>query len=343
MRLINTAVYSTKRFIVFCTAFLFIGILSCKKDKDVDELIEDDEVITLKIPGKFPYPEFPADNQPTQKRIDLGKRLFFDPILSRDSTVSCGSCHLPNKFFADNLKVSVGINGRTGTRNAPSLINVAYQSSMFWDGGNPNLEQQVLAPIENHDEMDFDINKVVDRLTKKSDYVNQFQRAYKQGPNVYTLTRAIACFERTLIGGTSRYDKFAVNHDSTLLTPSEKNGLILFFGEQGDCFHCHQGFNFTDNSFRNNGLYLTYADSGVARITGLSSDIGKFKIPSLRNVGATAPYMHDGSLQTLQEVIDHYASGGKKHPNKSAILKPLVLSPQEKTDLINFLKTLTDQ
>ncbi len=327
----------------FCLVFLFLTLCSCKKDKDVEEMIEDDEVLTLNIPGKFPYPEFPSDNQPTQNRIDLGKRLFFDPILSRDSSISCGSCHQADKFFTDNLKVSKGISGRMGTRNAPSLINVAYQPSMFWDGGNPTLEQQVIAPIANHDEMDFDVNKVVDRLNRHSDYVGQFQKAYKQAPSVYALTRAIACYERTLIGGRSRYDKFSINHDSALLTPSEKNGLILFFGEQGDCFHCHQGFNFTDNSFRNNGLYLTYADSGRARITGFGSDIGKFKVPSLRNIEKTAPYMHDGSIQTLEAVIEHYASGGKPHPNKSVIIKPLQLSAQEKTDLINFLKTLTDQ
>jgi cytochrome c peroxidase len=339
------SVYSQRHSLAvnICLMVVFLCLSSCKKDKDVDDLLTGDEVITLDIPSKFPYPEFPSDNQPTQNRIDLGKKLFFDPALSRDSTISCGSCHQENKFFADNLQVSNGIDGRKGLRNAPSLVNVAYQFSLFWDGGNPTLEQQAIAPIENHDEMDIDVNKVVERLNKNSEYVTLFQKAYKQLPSVYTLTRAIACYERTLIGGRSRYDKFAINHDSTLLTPSEKNGLVLFFNETGDCFHCHQGFNFTDNSFRNNGLYLTYADSGRARITQMPSDIGKFKVPSLRNVEKTAPYMHDGSITTLEGVLDHYISGGKNHPNKSVIIKGLKLSDQEKKDIINFLKALTDE
>ena len=322
---------------------LLLGAGACKKDKVVDDLLEEEEVITLDIPKKFPYPGFPADNQPTQARIALGKRLFFDPVLSRDSSISCESCHQPDKFFTDNLKVSTGISGRTGFRNAPSLINVAYQHSLFWDGGNPTLEQQVLAPIANHEEKDFDVNRVVERLNKNAEYVTMFQKAYKQSPSVYSLTRAIACYERTLIGGRSRYDRFSITNDSTILTASEKNGMLLFFSEKGDCFHCHQGFNFTDNSFRNNGLYLTYADSGRARITQRSADIGKFKVPSLRNIDKTAPYMHDGSLQTLDAVLDHYIAGGKNHPVKSVIIQPLHLTPEEKADLINFLKTLTDQ
>jgi cytochrome c peroxidase len=162
-------------------------------------------------------------------------------------------------------------------------------------------------------------------------------------PSVFTLTRAIANFERTLIGGTSKYDRFIDKKDSSILSDSEKRGINIFFGENGECFHCHQGFNFTDNSFRNNGLYMQYADSGRARITQLPSDIGKFKVPSLRNVEKTAPYMHDGSKATLEAVIDHYVSGGFKHPNKSPVIQPLKLSDQEKQDLLSFLKTLTDQ
>jgi cytochrome c peroxidase len=283
------------------------------------------------------------DNQFTKNRIDLGKKLFFDPILSRDGTISCASCHEENRFFTDNLPISIGIEGRMGIRNSPSLINVAYQPNMFWDGGNPTLEQQILAPIVSHFEMDFDVNKVVDRLKKHTEYSALFQKAYNQAPSVFSLTRAIACYERTLIGGTSRYDKYIQKIDTLALNRSEKNGMSIFFGENGECFHCHQGFNFTDYSFRNNGLYITYPDSGRARITELPQDVGKFKVPSLRNIEKTAPYMHDGSLNTLEEVINHYESGGAKHPNKSPIIQPLKLSKQEKIDLVNFLKSLTDE
>ncbi|HRC33482.1 MAG TPA: cytochrome-c peroxidase, partial [Bacteroidia bacterium] len=166
---------------------------------------------------------------------------------------------------------------------------------------------------------------------------------YKMPPSVYTLTRAIACYERSLFSGESRYDEYLYEKNTAALTPSEINGMNIFFGEQGECFHCHGEFNFTDYSFKNNGLYLNYADSGRARITALPSDVGKFKVPSLRNIELTAPYMHDGSLATLTDVIEHYNSGGKAHPNKSGLIQPLNLSAQEKQDIINFLNALTDK
>ena len=325
---------------------LFIFLLtSCKKKKDevMNDMDEGNKIITLSVPKTFPYPDIPSDNQPTKYRIELGRKLFFDPILSRDSTISCGSCHHEDKFFADNLKFSIGIENRLGERNAPSLLNIAYHPSLFWDGGNPTLEQQVLAPIDNHLEMDFDPNEVIKRLQKHPSYPALFKKAYDQEPSIYSMTRAIACFERTLFGASSKYDRFLVTRDSSVFTLSEKNGLNLFFGESGECFHCHQGFLLTDFSFRNNGLYMHYADSGRARITQALSDIGKFKIPSLRNIEKTAPYMHDGSMNTLEEVIEHYSIGGVNHPNKSVIIKPLNLTEQQKQELVSFLKTLTDE
>ena len=308
-----------------------------------DEMADGNWIITMSLPKGFPYPNIPSDNRPTKNRIKLGEMLFLDPILSRDSTISCSSCHQSSKHFTDNLSVSVGIAGRTGQRNSISLFNVAYQPYLFWDGGNPTLEQQVLAPIDNHLEMDFDVNLIVEKLRKHPSYPLLFQKAYNQEPSVYTLTRAIACYERTLFSGSSRYDDYVMNKNTSALTASEINGMKIFFGEKGECFHCHQGFNLTDYSFRNNGLYLQYADSGRARITQLNSDIGKFKVPSLRNIEHTAPYMHDGSYVSLEDVIDHYVSGGVKHRNKSPVIQPLKLSAQEKTDLLNFLKSLSDQ
>lgn len=320
---------------------IFIFIFSCKKDPAIEDTGND--VITLQIPKGFPYPVIPSDNQPTQNRIDLGKKIFFDPILSRDSTISCGSCHHTDKKFTDGLQFSNGIDGNKTTRNAMSILNTAYQPYIFWDGGVPNLEQQVLAPIENPLEMDFDINQVVARLNSHPEYPKLFQKAYNQPPSVYTLTRAIACYERTLFTGKSRYDEYLYDNNTQALNASEINGMNIFFGERGECFHCHNEYNFTDYSFKNNGLYLFYADSGRARITTLQSDVGKFKVPSLRNIELTAPYMHDGSLATLEDVIEHYNSGGQPHPNKSGLIQPLNLTAQEKQDIVNFLKTLTDK
>lgn len=328
----------------FCVIFLVTGsIFSCSDSPDIEEEETGNEVITLIVPKGFPYPDIPADNLPTQNRIDLGKQLFFDPILSRDSTISCGSCHHTDLYFTDGLPLSLGIDSNHAFRNAPSLINVAYQPYMFWDGGVPTIEQQVLAPISNPLEMDFDVNAVVARLQHHAEYVTMFKKAYNQEPSVFALTRAIANYERTLFSGRSAFDEFQYYGNASALSASALNGKNIFFGEKGECFHCHNEFNFTDNSFKNNGLYLQYADSGRARITLLPSDVGKFKVPSLRNIAMTAPYMHDGSIVTLSAVIEHYNSGGKPHPNKSGLIKPLNLTEQEKEDLLNFLLSLTDQ
>ena len=319
-------------------------VFSCKKEKATDPIPDPgNEEITLDIPQGFPYPFVPSDNKPTPNRIALGEKLFFDPILSRDSSLSCGSCHLPNLKFTDGVPLSAGISGRTAMRNSMTILNVAYQPYAFWDGGVPNLEQQVLAPIENPNEMDFDVNLAVERLKNNPEYVLEFQKSYNLDPSVYTLTRAIACYERTLFTGKSRYDRLVHDGDSSALTISEKNGMTMFFNEEGDCFHCHVDYNFTDYSFQNNGLYLVFPDSGRARITGRSTDVGKFKVPSLRNVELTAPYMHDGSMATLEEVVEHYNSGGELHPNKSNVVRPKNLTTQQKQDLVNFLKTLTDE
>lgn len=323
--------------VYYLSIILLLIIVSCKKENvSVDGY-------TLNIPKGFPQPSIPENNLPTTDRVELGRRLFFDPILSRDSTISCASCHHVDKKFTDGLPISRGIENRLGIRNAPSLLNVAYQPIMFWDGGVPNLEQQILAPIESHFEMDFNLPDVVTRLNNIEAYKSLSLKAYNQLPSIFSVTRAIACFERTLYSGTSKYDDYVYNNNKNALTASEINGMNIFLGEDGECFHCHGTYLFTDNSFKNNGIYLNYEDSGRARITQLTSDVGKFKVPSLRNVAKTAPYMHDGSFATLEEVVEHYNSGGKAHPNKSGLLLPLNLTTQEKTDLVNFLKALTDE
>jgi cytochrome c peroxidase len=318
--------------------FLFIG---CTKEKTV--LDPGDAIVTLEVPTGFPYPDIPADNQPTLNRIQLGEKLFFDPILSRDSSKSCASCHHTDKKFTDGLALSIGIDENLTLRNSMTILNTAYQPYFFWDGGVPNLEQQVIAPIENPLEMDFDVNLVVERLKMHPEYPALFENAYDLPPSPYTLVRAIANYERTLLTKKTRYDDYLYDNNTSALTPSEINGMNIFFGERGECFHCHGEYNFTDYSFKNNGLYLTYPDSGRARITTLSADVGKFKVPSLRNIALTAPYMHDGSLATLEAVVEHYNSGGKPHPNKSGLIQPLNLTAQEKQDIVNFLKALSDK
>jgi cytochrome c peroxidase len=318
--------------------YLILLLASCKKEEIIPS-----NGFKLEIPKGFPQPSIPENNQPTAERVEFGKKLFFDPILSRDSTISCASCHLQDKKFTDGLAISIGIDDRIGIRNAPTLLNVAYLPTIFWDGGVPNLEQQVLAPIESHFEMDFNLPDVVARLNSIEEYKTLSLMAYDQLPSIFSVTRAIACFERTLYSGMSKYDDYTYNNNKNALSDAEKRGMELFFGEEGDCFHCHGSFLFTDNSFKNNGLYNIYSDSGRARITLNQDDVGLFKVPSLRNCEKTAPYMHDGSFATLEEVVEHYNSGGKKHPNQSSILRPLFLSQEEKSDLVAFLKSLTDE
>lgn len=315
---------------------LIISMASCRKD-DTPQ----DNPVYPDIPAGFTTPDIPADNQFTEKRIELGKMLFFDKTLSRDSTIACASCHLNNLAFSDDKPLSVGIYGQFGLRNAPPLFNLAWHNKFFKDGGVPTLELQVLAPLEDPREMGMTTAEVVDRIKVNPLYIDLARVAYDREPDAFVLTRAIACYERTLISGNSRYDQYEYQGNTSALTEQEIRGMNLF--ESLNCRNCHSGFNFTDYSFRNNGLYEVYADSGRTRITLDPADRGKFKVASLRNVALTAPYMHDGSLQTLEEVIDHYNSGGSNHPNKDTSIVPLHLTNQNKQDLVAFLNSLTDE
>ncbi len=303
----------------------------------------EEETYHLDLPPGFPEPEIPEDNQLTPARIALGKQLFFDPILSRDSTIACASCHFQEDAFSDTRRLSVGIEGRVGMRNAPSLANVAYLNSFFRDGGVPTLELQVLAPIDDENEMDFNIVEVAERLQRIPAYVTMSQEAYNRPPDPFVIIRAIAAFERTMISGNSPFDQYYYQGDATALTASQIKGMELFMSDSLNCYTCHSGFNFTDNNFYNIGLYETYKDTGRARIVFKEEHNGEFKVPSLRNVEVTAPYMHNGSMRTLEEVIDHFASGGEEHVNKSALMQSFVLTEEEKKCLIDFLNSLTDQ
>ncbi len=294
----------------------------------------------LNIPKGFPQPTIPEGNELTHERIELGRMLFYDPVLSLDSSISCADCHHQAFAFADNRPISPGVNGELAMRNAPTLTNVAYNPTLLFDGYLPTLEMQILVPIQEHAEFNFNIVEIGKRLLKNPEYVKRSWAAYQREPNPFVITRAISSFERTLISGNSRYDQY-MNGAVKQMNRSEKRGMSLFFNELA-CASCHGGFNFTDFSTKNNGLYTVYADSGRARATNLPADKDVFKVPTLRNIELTAPYMHDGSIATLEDVVEHYMSGGKAHPNKSELIKPFALTKREKADLIAFLKSLTD-
>ena len=296
--------------------------------------------LKLKIPPHFPAMKSTPGNELTNERIELGRRLFYDPILSRTNEISCASCHKQAFAFSDTTAISPGVEGRLGNRNAPTLANVGYNPFVLFDGFLETLEKQVLVPIEEHAEMDFNIVEVAKRLKLKKEYVALSKKAYNREPDAFVITRSISAFERTLISGNSRYDQH-LNGKKTL-NESEKRGMNLFFNRLY-CSSCHSGFNFTDFSVKNNGLYTVYADSGRMRVTKLETDRDLFKIPTLRNCELTAPYMHDGSLKTLRDVIHHYASGGQPHQHKSTIIQPFTLTKSEEDDLIAFLYSLTDQ
>jgi len=318
---------------------LVVGFFACH-DEPVAPAPREDFVFV--IPDGFPVPSFPDDNHFTPERWALGRKLFFDKSLSRDSTLSCASCHRPELAFSDQVPVSPGVDGRLGTRNAPSLANVVYHPYFTREGGLPTLEMQVFVPLQEQHELDLEIALAGERLAQDPTYQQMSQAAYGRPFDYYVITRALANFERSLISGQSRYDDLAYRNQSGALDPVEKAGMALFFSERTSCSNCHGGFNFTTYAFANNGLYESYADPGRFRLTQLPGDLAVFKVPSLRNVAVTAPYMHDGSLATLEDVVAHYNRGGRSHPNKSPLIRPLDLTAEEEAQLVAFLKALTD-
>ncbi|PCI97258.1 MAG: cytochrome-c peroxidase [Flavobacteriales bacterium] len=300
------------------------------------------DVYELKIPKGFPKPQIPEQNELSNSRIELGRRLFFDKIMSRDTTISCASCHKPELAFTDGLKVGVGIRGQKVARNSPTLTNVVYSPYFLMDGGVPTLEQQIIVPVQEHKEFDFHFSLIAQRMQKDSIYVQLSKQAYNRPPDAFVITRAISAFERTLISGNSPYDKFTYQNQINALTASEKKGKDLFFSERLKCSECHSGFNFTDYSFQNNGLYVNYPDSGRMRLTNKEEDRALFKVPTLRNINLTGPYMHDGSFNTLEEIINHYEKGGNNNPQKSEKIGGFKLTNNERLNLIHFLESLTD-
>lgn len=299
--------------------------------------------LSLETPPEFPEMPIPADNPLTEEGVALGKRLFFDPILSVDSTVACASCHDARAAFSDTDAFSQGVAGLTG-RNSMPVMNVGWMTTLFWDGRAESVEDQALQPVENEVEMGETWPHVVTKLQRHPDYPARFEAAFGS-PDITAerVAQAIAQFERTLISANSRYDRF--KRGEITLTPLEEMGRQLFFNERGDCFHCHGTALFTDNRYHNNGLDAEPADPGLEKVTGRASDRGKFKTPSLRNLTYTAPYMHDGRFATLEEVLDFYDEGMHFTPGLDPLLagrENIDLTDDEKAALVAFLKTLDD-
>ncbi len=289
------------------------------------------------------YLPVPEDNPLTAEKIALGRRLFFDRRLSRDRTLSCATCHDPQHGFTDKRAVSVGVFGRKGTRNVPTLINRAYGRSFFWDGRITSLEEQVLKPIQDPKEMDMPLDEVVGRLNQETEYRQRFQTAFGRAICAQDVAKALASYVRTILSGNAPVDRYYLTGDATALSEPAMRGLRLFQGK-GNCTACHLGPTFTDERFHNTGVAWRdgkLLDVGRFAVTNKDEDRGAFKTPTLRDVALTAPYMHDGSLATLEAVVDQYSDGGVRNPQLDEEIRPLNLSRDEKRDLIAFLESLT--
>ena len=283
----------------------------------------------------------PEDNQVTPEKVALGRHLFYEKAISEDSSVSCASCHIQRYAFTDTARVSVGFKGDKGFRNSSTLANVAYLNLLFREGGVTTLERAVHPPVMTEFEMNINTAEMVDRLRKNPKYIKLFDAAFGAEPDYKGVVQALASFQRTLLSFNSPYDRF-MQGDSTAMSPSAVSGLKLFRSERLNCTSCHVEPLFLDEKFHNIGLYQAYEDFGRGRFTLDSADYGKMITPTLRNIAVTWPYMHDGSMQTLEQVITFYQTGGEAHPNKSNDMKAFVLTEQERIDLLAFLNALTD-
>ncbi len=306
----------------------------------------------LEEPALFFKMTHPANNPLTAEGTELGRHLFYDPILSLDSSISCSTCHLQALAFTDGKAFSHGIYGRSGKRSAPSLVNIGYHyKGLFWDSRSSSLEEQAVHPIEDPLEMGNSWPTVVKRLQEHPFYPTMFKAAFgikKDSINQAWITRALSQFQRTIISSDSKYDR--VIEGTASFTAEEHRGMTIFFDASeelpfSECGHCHTDPLFTHLKLENNGIDKEgdpNRDKGKGALTGHSFDNGQFKVPTLRNIALTAPYMHDGRFKTLNEVVDHYASGGHPGPNVSPNVRPLTLSQKDKQALIAFLNTLTD-
>jgi cytochrome c peroxidase len=322
-----------------------------------------------RLPPGFPPPLLPPDNPMSDAKVALGKRLFYDARLSSTGTYSCGSCHRPELAFTDGRPRAIGATGDSVRRAAMSLANVAYNPAFTW--GNPRvrtLEAQMRTPLFNRHPLEMgqkpDGRDIELTLSNDGEYVEQFSAAFPADAkplSLANLVKAIAAFERTLISGRSAFDRYVFSDDPTAMSDSAKRGMSLFFSARIGCSQCHSGINFSgplnyqghakaSALFANNGLYnlgtsgaYPRTDQGLTEVTHRRADMGKFRVPTLRNIALTAPYMHDGSLENLLQVLDHYSRGGQHSPLQDARVRPTPLSTTERGELLEFLNSLTDR
>lgn len=345
--------YRNIHFLNFRISIFFLLVLigiSCTKKSDDPQPpgeVYNPTPYDLVIPQGFPDMIIPEDNPMTEEGVALGRMLFYDPILSADNTQSCADCHAPEFAFSDNGKrFSTGIDGIEGTRNSMAVINIGWMPHLFWDGRALGVEDQALGPVPNPIEMHQPWPMAMNKLNVHEDYPDLFFKAFGTRSIDSTLvTKAIAQFERTMISSNSKWDRYLKGE--VQLTQAESKGFEIFFTEKGDCFHCHTTILYTDNLFHNNGLDSAFVDKGLFDATGLANDIGKFKSPTLRNLEFTAPYMHDGRFETLEEVIQFYSHEVKFSPTVDPLMKKvnqggIQLTDDEKESLLAFLKTLSD-
>ncbi len=290
------------------------------------------------IPAGLDKISYPKDNPPDEAKIHLGKQLYFDGRLSEDNKVSCASCHDPAKGWSNGDRFATGVGGQVGGRSAPTVINTAYQMFQFWDGRAGSLEEQALGPIQNPIEMNLTLEQVVAKLNKIPGYREQFQKVFGTDVTSDGIAKAIAAYERTVLSGNAPYDQFKAG-DESALSPAAQRGMKLFTGK-AHCTACHAGANLTDNAFHNVGIGMDRDDfdQGRAAISKLGGDTGSFKTPTIREIARTAPYMHDGSLKTLEDVVEHYNKGGIANTYLDEEIYELKLTDQEKADLVTFLK-----
>lgn len=291
-----------------------------------------------KVPKGLDPPPIPADNPMTAAKVELGKQLYFDKRLSIDNTVSCASCHDPEKGWSNADNFATGIKGQRGGRSAPTVINSAYHPLQFWDGRAAQLEGQALGPIQNPIEMGHTMDACVAHLNGVPGYKKQFQEVFKSDVTADGIAKAIAAFERTVLSGDAPYDAYVAG-DKKALSDAAARGMTLFFNK-ARCTACHSGPNFSDAAFHNIGVGMDKPkpDEGRMVISKLEGDRGSFKTPTLREIARTAPYMHDGSLKTLEDVVEHYNKGGIANPQLDEEIFPLNLTAEEKADLVTFLK-----
>ncbi len=283
---------------------------------------------------------FPAENPYSEAKAALGQALFFDPRLSRSGSMSCATCHVPQRGWEDGRTLAIGDAGDTLDRHTPTLWNLAWGEFFFWDGRADTLEAQAAVPIQNHVEMNLPLPELVDRLRDDDDYRKQFAEAFPDNPVIDSdnLVNALATYERTLVSPQTRFDRWVAG-DEDALTQSEKNGFLLFNGK-ANCVACHSGWSFTDHAFHDIGL--ADDDPGRGRILDLDAALHAFKTPTLRDIGKRAPYMHDGSLETLEAVIAHYEQGFTRRETLAEDMQPFSLTAAETEDLIAFLQTLNN-